>query len=154
MGVLPDVNCGGVYQLSTGSINSDIDIRSGIEMAKHLFGRISWVPMQLAREERKIPDPTTGKMQTHWPVKLYPIATVHEANLLRQDTKRILDRQERFALPEPVIEGELVDTPVEYVESEDEQEKYPEPDPLTEADITPKPTAKKVETVKNLQKKN
>ena len=116
MVVLPDINMGGVYQISTGSINSDIDIRSGIEMAKYLFGRISWVPMQITREERKIPDPGTGKMQTHWPVRMYPVATIAETNIIRQDTNRILERQETYSLPEPVIEGELPDTPIEEIE--------------------------------------
>lgn len=117
--VLPDINCGATYQLSTGSINSDIDIRSGLEMAKHLFGRISWVPLQLVREERKIPDPATGKMQTHWPVKLYPTATIAEANIIRQDTKRILERQQNFALEEPVIEGHMSDALIQIISDED-----------------------------------
>jgi len=114
--VLPDINMGGVYQLSSGSINTDIDLRSGIEMAKYLFGRISWVPMMMSREERKIPDPSTGKIMTHWPVRLYPIATVAEVNQIRSDTNRIIDRQERFMLPEPVIEGDF------KVESDDGQQ--------------------------------
>lgn len=117
MMVLPDINCGAVYQLSTGSVTSDIDIRSGIEMAKHLFGRCSWVPMMLIREEKKIPDPTTGKMTTHFPVKLYPIATVSEANAIREDTKRILAHQVNLSLPEPVIEGEN-DTSNEIIHEE------------------------------------
>ncbi|MBI5643312.1 MAG: hypothetical protein HY954_07540 [Deltaproteobacteria bacterium] len=116
--VLPDVNCGGTYQISTGSVNSDIDIRSGLEMARHLFGRVSWVPMQIAREEKKIPDPATGKMQSHWPVKLYPVATIAETNAIRADTKRILDRQQNFALEEPVIEGPMADTPTVVVEGD------------------------------------
>jgi len=99
MVVLPDVNCGGVYQLSSGSVSTSIDIRSGLEMARHLFGRISWVPMMLKREEKKIPDPGTGKMMTHWPVSLYPQANVAEVNQIRQDSKRIIERQERFTLP-------------------------------------------------------
>jgi len=117
--VLPDVNMGGVYQLSTGSINSDIDIRSGIEMSKSLFGRISWVPMVLQREEKKIPDPATGAMQTHWPVKLYPSASIEQANAIRQDNNRILAHQERLALPEPDIEGAKDDTPTEIIDAEE-----------------------------------
>lgn len=114
--VLPDVNMGGVYQISTGSISSDIDIRSGIEMSRHLFGRISYVPMILAREEKKIPDPTSGKMQSHWPVKLYPQATVEQVNQIRQDNLRIIKHQERIALPEPVIEGPQDDTPIQMID--------------------------------------
>jgi len=120
MFVLPDINCGACYQLSTGSINSDIDIRSGIEMAKYLFGRISWVPMEIRREEMKIPDPATGKMQTHWPVKLYPTASIAQTNAIRSDTKRILDRQQNFVLDEPVMEGVMTDTPIEVIDDEPE----------------------------------
>ena len=109
--VLPDVNMGGCYQLSSGSVNTDIDLRSGLEMARYLFGRIAWVPMSLKREERKIPDPETGKMQTHWPVSLYPLATVAEVNQIRQDSNRILERAAQFSLPEPVIEGEFTREP-------------------------------------------
>lgn len=135
MVVLPDYNLGGVWQLSSGSVNTDIDLRSGIEMAKYLFGRISWVPMTITREERKIPDPDTGKMMTHWPVKLYPQANVAEVNQIRSDSKRILDRQERFSLPEPVIEGEFTpeETEGEVKETEPaapaEKESPPEAKP-------------------------
>lgn len=115
--VLPNINMGGVYQLSSGSVNTDIDLRSGLEMARYLFGRIAWVPMMITREERKIPDPETGKMQTHWPVRLYPTATVQEVNQIRGDTNRIIERQERFQLAEPVIEGEFTREPEESQQS-------------------------------------
>lgn len=105
MVVLPAVNLGGVFQLSSGSVTSDIDIRSGIEMARYLFNRISWVPMRLERSETKIPDPESGKMMRHWTVRLYPVATIEEANRARLDTGRIIEMQSRYELPEPVIEG-------------------------------------------------
>lgn len=105
MVVLPAVNLGGVFQLSSGSVTSDIDIRSGIEMARYLFNRISWVPMRLERSETKIPDPESGKMMRHWTVRLYPVATVDEANRARLDSGRIIEMQSRYELPEPVIEG-------------------------------------------------
>lgn len=116
--VIPSIHMGAVYQLTTGSINSDIDIRSGLEMARHLFGRISWVPMEITREERKIADPETGKMNTHWPVRLYPIATIEQVNELRRDTQRILDVTSTYALPEPTVEGPEEDTPVEYIDED------------------------------------
>jgi len=123
--VLPDINMGGCYQLSSGSVNTDIDLRSGLEMARYLFGRVSWVPMMITREERKIPDPETGKMQTHWPVRLYPTATVSEVNQIRTDTKRIIERQERFALPEPIIEGEFKSEPEDDAPENPESEETP-----------------------------
>ncbi len=132
--VLPDVNMGGCYQLSSGSVNTDIDLRSGLEMARYLFGRVSWVPMMITREERKIPDPETGKMQTHWPVRLYPTATVSEVNQIRSDTNRIIERQERFALPEPVIEGEFRGD-----DDDDKREDGPEINPPPEVETPPPP---------------
>ena len=134
MVVLPDVNCGGVYQLSSGSINTDIDIRSGIEMARHVFGRISWVPMMLKREDRKIPDPETGKMMTHWPVSLYPQASVSEVNQIREDTKRILDRQAKYSLPEPVIEGEFTAESDEGQEASQTTTPEPQDSPNNDVD--------------------
>jgi len=138
MVVIPDVNMGGVFQISTGSINSDIDIRSGLEMAKALFGRVSWVPMQITREEMKIPDPDTGKMMTHWPVKLHPVATLDQVNQIRKDTDRILDVQASYSLPEPVIEGPMPDTPIEMTEDVQENEEppsMPAPKAGQEADV-------------------
>ena len=100
-------------------------------MARYLFGRIAWVPMMITREERKIPDPETGKMQTHWPVRLYPTATVSEVNQIRSDTNRIIHRQEQFALPEPVIEGEFTSEPSG---NDEKQEDPPTGDPASGVD--------------------
>jgi len=117
--VLPEINMGGVYQISTGSINSDIDIRSGIEMSKYLYRRICWVPMTIKREEKKIPDPTTGAMQNHWPVKLYPTATMDQVNIILQDTNRIISHQERIMLPEPENVNPELD-PVDVIVDEED----------------------------------
>jgi len=116
MVVLPAVNMGGVYQVSTGSINADIDIRSGIEMAKSLFGRISWTPMKLSREEMMIPDPETGKMQKHWPCRLHPVATMDQVNKIREDTKRIIEIQGNYVLAEPEIEATEPNTTIQIEE--------------------------------------
>ena len=130
MVILPEVNMGAAYQISTGSTVSDIDIRSGIEMARAMVGRISWLPLILEREERKIPDPSTGKMQTHWPVKLMPAFDLHSLAQLRADNHRIASWSKQYALPEPEIDGES-DTPidlVDHVAGESEEAEYREPD--------------------------
>lgn len=113
MVVLPDVSVGGVYQISTGSINSDIDIRSGILMARNLYGRASWVPMEVVREPMKIAEPGTNKMNTHYPVKLQPIGNLETVMAVRKDPMLIpTGETTRYLLPEPIIEGEEPDTPV------------------------------------------
>lgn len=133
MVVLPDVSVGGVYQLSSGSINTDIDIRSGIEMARSLYGRISWVPMEIVREARKMPEPGTTKMNTHYPVKLLPIGSLEVVMSVRKDPMLIpTGETAKYLLPEPVIEGPEVDTPTELIEDDAPKEA---------ANKTPKPEA-------------
>src|SRR3990167_3554727 len=117
MVVLPDVSVGGVYQISSGSINTDIDIRSGIAMARSLYGRTSWVPMEIVREARKMPEPGTTKMNTHYPVKLLPIGNLETVMAVRKDPMLIpTGETSKYLLPEPVIEGPEVDTPTELVD--------------------------------------
>jgi Recombination directionality factor-like len=125
MFVLPEVNMGAVYQLSTGSVNSDIDIRSGLEMTRGLFGHVSWVPLQLRREPMKIADPESGRMNTHWPVKLYLVANIEQVNFLRKDPQRIPEIRKIDALPEPVRGGEpvttMISTPIDDPPEEEAQ---------------------------------
>ena len=117
MVILPEVSMGGAWQLSTGSTVSDIDIRSGLEMARAMVGRIAWIPMLLERTPVKIPDPKTGKMNTHHTVRLIPAIDLKSLNAIRQDNQRVAEWSKRYALPEPVVEGPEDDTPIDIVES-------------------------------------
>jgi len=117
MVILPEVSMGGCFQLSTGSTVSDIDIRSGLEMARTMVGRIAWIPMLLERTPVKIPDPKTGKMNTHHTVRLIPAIDLKSLNAIRQDNQRVAEWSKRYALPEPVVEGPEEDTPIDIVES-------------------------------------
>ena len=137
MVVLPDVSVGAVYQVSTGSINSDIDIRSGLEMARSLYGRISWVPMELKREPMKIADPESGKMNTHWPVKLHPVGNLETVMAVRRDPMLIPPTDTvKYLVADPKIEGEEADTPIEFTEVEPENaEQEPSPSQFQFAEI-------------------
>lgn len=115
MVVLPEVSTGGVYQLSTGSVNSDVDIRSGLRMAQSVVGRIAWIPMVIRREERLIPDPDTGKMMTHWTVTLEHRVKLDEVALFKKDNDRVFLLAQQTQVAEPVVEGPESDTPVEIV---------------------------------------
>ncbi|MCK5237207.1 MAG: hypothetical protein KAR06_09495, partial [Deltaproteobacteria bacterium] len=66
--MLPDVNVGGIYQISLGSYNSTVDINSGIDYAKSLIGRAAMVPFELIR----VPTIThgSGKKETHFTLQL------------------------------------------------------------------------------------
>ena len=135
MVILPEVSMGGCWQLSTGSTVSDIDIRSGLEMARTMVGRIAWIPMLLERTPVKIPDPNTGKMNTHHTVRLIPAIDLKSLPALRQDNQRIADWSKRYALPEPQIEGPEDDTPIDVVaEMPGEVESTGEPKESAEDD--------------------
>jgi hypothetical protein len=106
---LHQVNMGGVYKLSTRGLTSGADILTGINRAKILFKRISMVPMMLVREEKKIMNPKTKNMDTHWPVRFYPVATAEEVIRLRQGIDGIQDNSGLLPAPqEPVVEGEVI----------------------------------------------
>lgn len=113
MVVLPEVNVGGVYQISTGSINSSIDVRSGLMMARSIYGRVSWLPMVLKREEKKIKNPNTGRMDTHYPVKLNMIGTMGEVKAIKAQMQ---SPSAEMMVEEPTIEGGEPDTPVVVVD--------------------------------------
>lgn len=117
--VLPNVNMGGVYRLTTRSQTAGSEIRAGLTRAKEIFGRISWVPMLLVREERKMMNPVTKKMETHWPPKLYPVADAAETVRIRKDTERVLGYLPQLTGPDPAV-TDVVDGAFTVCEDESE----------------------------------
>jgi hypothetical protein len=97
--ILPDVSAGGVYQIDIGSINSIIDINSGIEYVKALIGRVAMVPLILKR----VPTEThhDGKKQIHYTCQLTFDYSIEKANLLRIENERILSHQKVLELEAP-----------------------------------------------------
>lgn len=123
--VLPKVNLGGVYQIDSGSFNTIVNLNSYFEYLRFLVGRISWVPVKLIREAQQTLDPD-GKQQTHYPIKVVFEGTVEAVNALRQETKQIMAKVQTYALPEPIIEGPLPDTPREIESPKEEKETEPQ----------------------------
>lgn len=141
MVMLPDVSMGSAYQISTGSTVADIDIRSGLEMARAMVGRISWIPFVLERTEQKIPDPKTGKMMPHWPVSLKPAFDLKGLAALRADTQRVVGwAGSQYALPEPQMEERADETPIEIVESVPGEEVDGETEKTTAEPLAVEPT--------------
>lgn len=128
MVILPKVNLGGVYQIDSGSFGSIVNINSYFDYLRFLVGRISWVPIKLIREETKMMDPD-GKQQTHYPLKVVFEGTVDAVNALRHQTDRIVSQVQTYALPEPIMEGPLPDTPIEEIGQENPTEEIKEATP-------------------------
>lgn len=125
MVVLPRINLGGVYQIDSGSFNTIVNLNSYFEYLRFLVGRISWIPVKLVREAQQTLDPD-GKNQTHYPIKVLFDGTVDAVNALRQQSDRIIAQVKTYALPEPILEGPLPDTPKELVEEKEEKQQKQE----------------------------
>jgi hypothetical protein len=116
--MLPDVNVGGIYQISLGSYNSTVDINSGIDYAKSLIGRAAMVPFELTR----VPTIThgSGKKETHFTLQLRLAIPQNLLESARRDNKRILSHTEMLMLPEPEdVNPEMDEPDVIIVEAED-----------------------------------
>lgn len=70
--LLPDVPGAGVWQISTTSRNSIIDINSSVDYIRAICGRVRMIPLVLKREEIKPQRVENGvqKSSTHWTLKI------------------------------------------------------------------------------------
>lgn len=116
MVILPKVNMGGIYQISTGSYHSVIDLNSGLDYVKALIGRVAMVPLKLRREARETHH--DGKKQTHYTLTLRLDANIEGLNKLREDTKRILETA-HYQIEGPVETGPEAD-PIDIIDDDEE----------------------------------
>lgn len=125
--MLQKINVGGVYQITTSSYNSIIDIASGIDYVKALLGRVAMVPLKLRRVATETHH--DEKKQTHYTIQIVMDANIDAINQLRADTMRVLEHTSRIVLPEPVHENPELD-PVDIIVDDDiPAELGNEPDP-------------------------
>jgi len=110
--ILPKVNFGGVYQITTGSWNSMTDIVSGLEFVRCLLGRYSMVPLKL----RRVPTETHhgGKKQVHYPIQvILDTNSIEFINALKEQTNKVLEApRPQLAPPEeirPDLDGGVVE---------------------------------------------
>jgi hypothetical protein len=124
--ILPDVSMGGVYQIDIGSINSIIDINSGIDYTKSVYEkatgekRVAMVPLLL----RRAPTETHhgGKKQIHFTCRLSPVGTIQTFAKLANDSRYILTHAEALMLPEPELSDPAL-RPVDMVYEQPEHVK-------------------------------
>jgi hypothetical protein len=117
--MLQKINVGGVYQITTSSFNSIVDLASGIDYVKALIGRVAMVPLKLRRVATETHH--DEKKQTHYTLQLILDANIDAINQLRGDTIRVLEHTSRIALPEPVNENPELD-PVDIIDDEENTE--------------------------------
>jgi hypothetical protein len=60
----------GIWQINTSSINSIININSCADYIRAMFGKISWIPLQLTVEPKAVQNPESGKRQTVYVLNL------------------------------------------------------------------------------------
>jgi len=97
--LLPDVPGAGVWQISTSSRNSIIDINSGISFIKSVCGRIRMIPLILKRVEmvtQRIEKNGQPKKGTHYTLQI-DLADVS----LRQLQEAAMKKPEQILLPPP-----------------------------------------------------
>jgi len=138
--VLPDVNIAGVYQIETNSINSIIDINSGMKYIRgiladaHGIGSLQGIYLKLVREATVVYPKTKkhpeGEKQIRHTLKLYPDFDLRNVPRLSDNAKTyFLDhKQHRLdTSPDNVADPNRIDL-----------EAQAEPDPATAAAIEKK----------------
>lgn len=98
MVMLPQVSVGGIYQITTKSINSIIDVNSGIDFAEALYDRFAMIPLILRRV--KTITHHDEKKQTHYTLQLVPDGNIDTINALRRDSKRVIEHH-KYLIPTP-----------------------------------------------------
>lgn len=121
--ILYRVDLGGVYQIDTGSINSVIDIKSGIEHVQKMLGFVAFVPLKLKR----IPRTThhDGKKQDHYTLHLH-LAPNADLFALKENALKELSRGITYQLPKAEFENPEQDEGAEIITVADEEPTPPQ----------------------------
>ncbi len=109
MFLLPSVPGLGVWQIDTGSVNSIININSGIDFIRKVCKRISYVPLTLSLEAQQVINPEDGKKKTVHVLTLRTKGTLPELMEASRQTARLY-----LAMPAPAVEEppeDVEDTP-------------------------------------------
>jgi len=96
--LLPDVKGAGVWQISTSSRNSIIDINSSVDYIRSICGRVRMIPLVLKRVETKIQRVENGKPKTG---KHYTLQIDVDNVSLRQLQQSAQIEPEKVLLPMP-----------------------------------------------------
>jgi hypothetical protein len=97
--LMPDVQGFGIYQITTSSKNSIIDLNSGLDMIRQIAGRVRMIPLVLKREKMEMQRIEDGKPKksTHYTMKI----DLDEKMTLRQLQQSGQIKPEVVLLPPP-----------------------------------------------------
>lgn len=110
MVILPKVNLGGTYQITTGSWNTVADLNSNIDYIRGMVGRVALIPLKLRRVA--ITTHHDGKPQQHYKVTLVLDADIEGYNKLIDRTRGIMETT-RLQIEGPTEENPIQDPPDE-----------------------------------------
>lgn len=155
MFMIPAVSVGGVYQITTSSYNSIIDIQSGLDFVKAMVGRFNFIELDLKRVETTTHH--NEQRQTHYTMQLTLPEGFNAQALsdLRKDNERMHLQSQHYHLPAPAEENPEYDPPDVVADEENRETETPEwldfgqddqPAKDTEEPITPA-QIKKLNTV-------
>lgn len=100
--ILPRVTFGGVYQVDVGSYHSIVNINSGLDYVKALFGRFAGIRLKLKREPQETH--RKGSREIHYPVKVF-----FDGNI---DSLRALRSGDGLLIPEYIPGSEIRSGPI------------------------------------------
>lgn len=119
--ILPRVNMGGVYEISTSSINSIVDVNSGVDYTKALIKAVLGIELialiPLTLERKLIEIHREGKKEKHYTLRLYPNITIEELNKLKGDHRLLAPPQ--YTLPAPLTENPEFDEGATIIEADE-----------------------------------
>lgn len=99
MVMIPRVSIGGCFQIDTGSINSIIDVNSGIDQVRAHVGRLAMVPCRLRVVRRQVT--AEGKKKNIFTLQLGISSWEDCRNFARELTSLRREFREGLALPGP-----------------------------------------------------
>jgi len=118
---LPDVQGFGIYQITTSSKNSIIDLNSGFDMVRKICGRVRMIPLLLKREPMEIQRVEGGqpKKSIHHTLKIGI-----DSNVSLGDLQRLAQRTpETILLPPPDESKDDLFYPANGFKNEEKDEK-------------------------------
>lgn len=145
--LMPDVQGFGIYQITTSSKNSIIDLNSSLDMIRAIAGRIRMIPLILKREKMEMQRVEDGKPKksTHYTLKI----DLDEKMTLRQLQQVGQMKPETVLLPPPDEDRDDLLYPVNGFEPKGDEAQAPE----EKKEATPDPRATVAKTKEDDEKK-
>lgn len=138
MAILPRVTMSGVYQITTSSVNSIIDVNSGLKYCLAMLGRFAWVPLQLRRVETKTLH--KGQPGLHYTLSLVPDIKYTDLAQLQASSQMMIEYSSHYSVEDPDLQDPADDNGAVMEEAPVVEQPPAEP-PRTSRKTTKEPPA-------------